>query len=150
MSCLKSCFTNPDLNKKLMWAGLSAAIFVGVSLPQTYNLTKQYRLTTVDNCPTGEGKLIHAGLFFALNFLAMKAAARYKWNGLDTHSDRELAQYAAYGTLLFFVLISTDVFNVTHSILGNTITDPGCPTQMGVFVHAVVYMVVLVVLMYFK
>jgi hypothetical protein len=148
MSCLQSCFTNSDFNKKLAWSAVSAAIFVAVSMPQTYAYTSNYANTSVKACPTGEGKLIHAGVFFVLNYLAMKLAASRKWNGMDTHSDKVLAKYSAYGTLLFLIVASSDMYAITESVLSGSIESAGCPTQKGVFVHGVVFMVVVVLLMY--
>ena len=146
---LKSCFVNPALNKKLMWSAITAAIFIGVSLPQTYSVTSQYRQSlTKDGCPTGEGIFVHAAVFFVLTFLVMKAASHYKWNGMNEHSDKVLAKYAAYGALLFLVVSSSNMYNLTSSVMPSLVLSPGCPSQTGVVVHGVVYMVALVLLMY--
>ena len=122
----------------------SAALFALVNLPQTYRLTDSilplnlYNQET--NCPTAAGLVIHAIVFFALSFLSMRNSS------VDTGTK---LKHSLYGTLIFFLIASPAMFSVVGSILGNWVASPaGCPTLTGVLLHAVVYCMALVGVMY--
>jgi hypothetical protein len=122
----------------------SAALFTLINLPQTYKLSNSilpldlYNSNT--NCPTGTGLLVHAIVFFALSFLSM---------GNPSQDTGFKLRNAIYGTLIFFLISSPAIFSLVGSVLGNWVADTnGCPTTMGVCLHAVVYCVALVGVMY--
>lgn len=141
--------TGPSLNKKLLVSAVSALFFVAVSLPQVYTQTSRITTTFADSCPTPEGKFIHAAVFFALNYFAMKVGASQKVLGLERKSDGLLAKYAFMGTLLFIALSSTDAYRLTGRAINGLANEYGCPEVKGIIVHGLVFMVVLVLIMLF-
>ena len=130
--------------QKLMISLGSAALFTVINLPQTYRLTDSilpldlYNSNT--NCPTSVGLIIHAIVFFVFTFLSMKRA--------DVRSGIKL-KHSIYGTLIFFLVASPAMYSVVGSLLGNQFADTnGCPTTMGILLHAAVYCAALVGVMY--
>lgn len=122
----------------------SAALFALVNLPQTYQLTDSLLplnlYNSITGCPTGVGLIIHAIVFFVLTFLSM---------GDPRNKTGIKLKHTIYGTLIFFLISSPAVFSLVGSILGNNIADSnGCPTLVGVLLHAVVYCAALVGVMY--
>ena len=143
-------FENTDLKKKLLHASLGACLFVLVSLPQVYSGTNTHFMpTTFDNCPTPAGKFLHSALFFVLNFLVMKYMATNNYLNMANLSDGLLAKYAFIGTLLFFLVSSSDTYMLTHNVYSGLSTPFGCPNLSGVLVHGLVFLVILVLVMYF-
>lgn len=138
----------PTLNKKLLYSSIGAAIFVAVSLPQVYGQTSRLTNTIDDTCPTPEGKFIHAALFFAISYFVMKISSSRKYD-LEAKSDGLIAKYAFYSTLLFFVLASSDAYRLTGKFISGLANEAGCPEFKGIIVHALVFLVVLTLVMYF-
>lgn len=136
-------------NKKLIWSAIGAAIFMAVSLPQAYNQTSRLTQTINNKCPTPEGKFIHAALFFAVNYFVMKLAASNKWMNMEQKPDALLAKYAFYGTLLFFLISSSDTYRLTGKLFSGVADEYGCPEIKGVLLHGVVFLAVLVLIMFF-
>lgn len=143
-----------DFNKKLLWSAVAALIFIGVSLPQTYQFTGRTNINVAGaehKCPTAEGKLIHAIIFFVINYFIMKVAAHY--GHLYNTSDGQMAKYAFYATLLFLVLSSTDAYTLTNKLLrGASNVGPmeaGCPELNGIIINGIVFFVVILLTMYF-
>jgi hypothetical protein len=134
-------------NKKLLCSAVAAAIFVAVSLPQVYGQTSRLTRTIDETCPTPEGKFIHAALFFAISYFVMKLMSNYKY--MEGKSDGVLAKHAFYGTLLFFLLSSSDSYRLTGKFVSGLSNEAGCPEFKGIIVHAIVFLVVLVLVMYF-
>ena len=132
-----------SFNQKLTISAGSAALFALVNLPQTYKITE--RLSGVDlynissGCPTHLGLIVHAAVFFAISYLSMGSVAR---TGIKL-------KHSLYGTLIFFLIANPVTFKLMSSIFGNQIADSsGCPTLLGIFVHALVYCVFLLAVMY--
>lgn len=138
-----------SLNKKIVFSAAAAAVFMLVSLPQAYTQTSRLTTTISETCPTPEGKFIHAALFFAINYFIMKLAASQKYHGMETKSDGLIAKYAFMGTLLFFLLSSTDSYRLTGKFISGLANEGGCPEVKGVIVHGLVFLVILVLVMYF-
>jgi len=134
-------------NKKLLCSAVAAAIFIAVSLPQVYHQTSRLTATFEDPCPTPEGKFIHAALFFAISYFVMKLMSGYKY--MDQKSDGVLAKYAFHGTLLFFLLSSTDAYRLSGKWIPGLASEAGCPELKGILVHAVIFLVILILVMYF-
>lgn len=142
-------------NKKITYSALAALVFLGVSLPQTYQQTNklthlvksvEFNTITMDGeCPTPGGKFLHTGVFFVILYFLMK----FLNNGDLT--DGLIAKYSFYSTLIFFLLTSNDTYYMTSSLpgLGDLTNNSGCPTRKGVFIHALVFLVVLTLVMYF-
>jgi hypothetical protein len=127
------------LNEKIYYSGLSALVFLGVSLPQVYQQTNPL-LQSNGSCPNYKSKLLHMVVFFALSLGVMQFAGK---------SDKTLMQqskYALYGALLYFFLSSNEMYSLTTSVVGDLYID-GCPTIKGIAVHSAVYMLSLIGLM---
>lgn len=149
---------NPDhsLSKKFWCAVAAAVVFVAVSYPDVYNKTSWATSQMSDNyptiegnCPTPSGKFIHSALFFAISYFLMKLCASQGYLRMDPKDDGVMARYAFTGTLLFFVIASSDTYKLTGSLVDGLADANGCPLTKGVLVHALVFMVVLILMMYF-
>jgi len=132
------------LQEKLLISSKSAILFALVNLPIIYKFINNgtglnvYDIQT--NCPTNIGLLISAIIFFVLTFLSMWYAPLS--NGLKL-------KFSIYGTLIFYLISSPAMFSSVASIFGNSIASPeGCPTNYGILLHALVYCVALVSVMY--
>lgn len=142
----------PTFGDKLLWSAIGAGLFILLSLPQTYGATTSatttfgITTTTVDNCPTAAGKFGHAILFFIILYFIIKIMSnqRAASMGITPMSDGLIAKYAFYSTLLFFVIASPELYKLT----GMT-NEAGCPDLGGVVVHALIFLVVLLFMMYF-
>jgi hypothetical protein len=134
---------------KLIWSSFGALIFVLVSLPIVYAQTSRIVTTSTYDCPTPGGKILHAAVFFAINYLIMKIFASMRQ--VDTYymSDALMAKYAFYATLLFLVISSSDTYKVTGNLVPGIADPTGCPTVTGVLVHGLVFLVILFLMMYF-
>ena len=122
------------LQAKLLISAGSALLFNIVKLPETN------RLITGSLCPTDKGILIGVLIFFIITYLSM-------WS--SPQSSGLKLKFTIYGTLLFFLISSPVMFSLTRSLFGNSLTDSsGCPTNTGVIIHSLVYMLALVGLMY--
>jgi hypothetical protein len=136
------------LNKKLVYSGTAALVFVLMSLPQAYAQTGRIVHTYDDSCPTPEGKYLHALLFFVINYFAVKFAESQKYIGLEKKSDAMIAKNAFIASLLFFVIASTDSYKLTGKLFGGLANKAGCPDVRGVVVHGIVFLVILTLVMY--
>lgn len=132
------------LQEKLLISSKSAFLFALVNLPIIYKFINNgtglnvYDIQT--NCPTNIGLLISAIIFFVLTFLSMWYAPLS--NGLKL-------KFSIYGTLIFYLLSSPAMFSSVASIFGNHTASPeGCPTNYGILLHALVYCIALVGVMY--
>lgn len=130
--------------EKLLIGSKSAILFALVNLPIVYKFINDgtgFNLyNTQTNCPTNAGLLISAILFFILTFLSMRYAPLS--NGLKL-------KFSIYGTLIFYLIASPAMFSFVASIFGNNIASPsGCPTHFGIVLHALVYCIALVGVMY--
>jgi magnesium-transporting ATPase (P-type) len=144
-----------EVLRKAGYSFIPAILFFVVSLPEVYNTTDKLGQTNnrldfstyKDNCPTSTGKFLHTLVFFLLVWAVMRISRNngrmpYKSNGL-------LAKYAFYSTLIFFLLSSSDAYNVSGSIISGLTNSAGCPNISGAFVHGLVYLVVLTLVMFF-
>jgi len=141
--------TNLWYNRKVRLSVLSALVFMAVSLPQTYGKTDELMSTLHPgtHCPSPSGKFIHTGIFFVLLYCLMKF-----WNA-NRLTNGVIAKYSFFSALLFFMITSSDTYALTSTAPGlNTLgmlDASGCPTVNGVFVHAIVFMALLIMIMYF-
>ena len=140
------------LKDKVVASSVAAVVFMLCALPQVYQSTNSRYLTTFDanSCPTPGGKFLHSAVFFAVSYFLMKIGANKQYLGLENKSDGFLAKCAFHSALLFFVLTSTDAFKLTGNLTSRVIANEyGCPNVSGVVAHALVFLVVLVLVMYF-
>ena len=133
------------LSQKLVISAQSALLFLGVNLGYTYRVTDQiFRGVTLfdntTNCPSLLGKLVHTLVFLVLTFLSMGNPS------VDTSIK---LKHTLYGTLIFYSISSPAMYALVGSILGTRFADQnGCPTIYGVFVHSIVYFLVLLGFMF--
>ena len=138
-----------SLDKKVLYSSVAAVVFFLVSLPQVYNQTSRLTTTISDMCPTPEGKFIHSAVYFLIVYILMKLSASQNYLNTGYQSDGVLLKHAFTGTLLFFLLTSSDTYRLTRKAYSGLASELGCPTVVGVGVHAIVFLVVLVLTMYF-
>lgn len=118
----------------------SAILFALISLPQTYQLTKKLLgIKTIKNgCPTFVGHVLHTIVFFIVSYLSM---------GGDRIDPLLKVKFSLYGTLIFYFLSSPAIYAIVGNLFG-TSSRNGCPSVTGVILHAFVYMLALVGVMY--
>lgn len=145
--------------RKLGYAFIPAVLFFVVSLPEVYNGTNKLgerlgksveRLgfeSYSGDCPTSVGKFLHSIVFFLLVYGVMTYTK--KTNKAYHKSNGVLAKYAFYSTLIFFLLSSSDAYNVSEHYLSGLTNSAGCPNMTGALVHGIVFLVVLTLVMYF-
>lgn len=131
-------------NEKVGISVNSALFFALVNLPQAYNFTNNLidldLFNTSTKCPTSAGLVIHAVLFFIVTYLSMSKARAGAGVKL---------KHSLYGTLIFYLVSSPALFSFVASFLGDQFADSnGCPTLQGILLHAAVYCVILVAVMY--
>lgn len=123
-----------SLSDKLMYAATGAVTFLVASYP--YN-------DTFANC-SSEMKFMKTGLFFLLSYLSMK----FFYSSMLT--DGLMLKYSYYSALIFFMLTSSEAYDVTNKYLGGDLVGGNsCPSVKGLVIHAVVYLVLLTLVMYF-
>jgi hypothetical protein len=130
------------LKQKLAISLGSAAVFTAVNLQQTYKFTNNLvpNLALFDgSCPTNAGLLAHAVVFFILTLASMGDP------GVNTGIK---IKHSLYGTLIMFLLSNPVMYTLTGNLFGPKIATNGCPTLMGVLLHAAVYCIALVGVMY--
>jgi hypothetical protein len=140
------------LGQKFYYAGLSALLFIALSLPFVYEKTNSIGLNTyAEKCPTAIGRFAHTTVFFALNYFMMKIMSSY--GSSPKKSDGMLLKFAFYGALIFFLLSSPESYELTQNLYrGDTFVNApgsGCPTYTGVIVHGIVFMLAVVLVMFF-
>lgn len=130
-----------SLQQKLTISLMSAAVFVLVGLPSTYKLTNSLigGIANAAGCPSLLGLAVHAGVFYLLSKLSMKGSYA---------STQQKHKHSLIAAALFALLNSPMAYKMVSGILGSGIANAsGCPTMMGLLVHAGVYTAILVLLM---
>ena len=63
------------------------------------------------------------------------------------------AKYSFYSTLVFFLVANPETYKIIQNLFGSFIgtvaSSGGCPTPMGLFLHTVLFFVVILSLMMF-
>lgn len=128
--------------KQLKISLFSAMIFAVVSMPAVYKLTNKV-LPTFDessNCPTVLGLGVHAVVFYILTYLSM----------MKSPVPNQLkVKFSLISTVVFVVLSNPMTYKLVSGVVGGRAlaSSKGCPTMMGIGVHAAVYTLVLLLLM---
>jgi len=129
--------------QKVAISASSALLFAVINLAQVYKLTDQllpFDTVNKNGCPTASGKIVHALVFFLLTLLSMGNPAK------DTAMK---IRHSLYATLIFYALSSRAMFQTTARLVSSDIANQaGCPTLMGVVLHAVVYFLAVLGVMY--
>ena len=128
-----------DFNKKFWISFNSAILFTIVSLPKTYHLTQKItNLKLFDNnCPTYIGRILHAVVFFLISYITM---------GSSRINNLIKIKHSLYGTLIYYFISSPELYNLTSLILKNVATS--CPNTSDIYLHAIVYCLALIGVMY--
>lgn len=120
------------LNNNLTRSTVGLAVFLAVALTQTYETS---------GC-SSSSKFINSALFFVINYFLLKISSS---SGLTIEQrDSEIAKYSLYSALLFFIITSSDTYELTNNtILG---INDRCPTVKGVLFHSIIFFVLLILL----
>ena len=134
------------LNKKLSISLGSAVLFVLVNLPQTYKFTNSLLPMSLykNNCPSHLGLLLHSLVFFVVSYLSM---------GKPLEKQLIKTKFSLYGTLIFYFLSSPAVYAVVGTLVNklvstSMVSSSGCPKNVNILLHGVVYCMALVGVMY--
>jgi hypothetical protein len=58
-------------------------------------------------------------------------------------------KHTLYGTLLFYLISNSELYQITNKILYNNILGiDNCPTNVGIIIHSIIYIIALVIMMY--
>jgi len=133
----------PSTLKKVIATLQSIIAFLAVSAPFTYKTTNAIlggKLANSYGCPTSLGLFIHAIVFGAIVY------------GLMTINSQLSVQSKLSATLqsiLVFALVSLPfTYTLTNNILGGMLANAsGCPTLLGLFIHSIVFGVIIYNLM---
>lgn len=122
-----------------------ALLFIIVSHPQVAKLLNNV-LPVWDNemqCKTNLGIFVHTLLFFILNMGQMMIG--------DMNNEKLSVglkiKYSFWSTLMFFVLSNEETYilmNNLYPVAG----DSGCPNKTGIIIHAIIYFILLIGVMY--
>jgi hypothetical protein len=149
VSVSMSVSSQESFNKKFWVSFAAGVLFVLVSLPQVYGQTDKLLSTYEGDCPTAEGKFLHAIIFFIIAYIFLKISNNNKYFAITQKTDSQLAKTAFYATLLFFVIASSDAYRLTGRVFSGLSNDVGCPNVKGVIVHGIIFLIVLLLTMYF-
>ncbi len=107
-----------------------------MSLPQVYGKTNGF-LSEQSDCPTFRTRLLHFVAYLVLVILALKYLVK-----VDKPSP-DVTGYALYAALLFFLVSSPEMYQLTNSLFGASLklADGSCPTFNGVLVHTAFFAV---------
>lgn len=133
-----------DLDK-LKYSVISGLIFLLLSLGFIYSyidksLFKNSGVFSVNGCPTFFGHILTTLLFFIIIFLIMLMYDR------DNISSK--LKYSFYGALLFYFLSNKELYQTNSFITGLNLSNRiGCPNNLGLGIHFIVYIVISYLLM---
>tara|TARA_Y100000389_G_scaffold195892_1_gene227955 strand:+ start:1487 stop:1900 length:414 start_codon:yes stop_codon:yes gene_type:complete len=128
-------------NQKLMISLTATIPFLLINSKEAYELTSSLLSEKLfqNGCPTSLGLVVHTLVFFAIIYLPMSKG----------NNDTMRLRHSIWAALIFFVISSPSMYSVVSSVLGPSIaSSDGCPTNTGRMVHAVVYCLALVAIMY--
>ena len=139
---------NATFSNKLSYALIGVIAFILVSSPEAYHHSGFLFNTINDKCPLPEGKLLHSLLFFAILYFATKIFVS-RHITYPTLSNDHVAKYAFYGTLMFFLISSSDAYAITRKLVSSTIVNSqGCPEFSGILLHSVLFFVLFLLTLY--
>lgn len=127
-----------QLSHKLMFTLAGAALFIAVSLPQTFKFTNGLLgkfvgpLASAAGCPTMTGLAVHAVVFFLVTkYVLMRNTLAH---------DSTKTKRALFATLLFLVVACPYTYKLVRSVAGSSIASAeGCPTMTGIVLHSAVF-----------
>ena len=138
---------------KLLHSTLSCGLMLAVANKTTYEFVDKLMgnkgIIAQNGCPTVKGHLVHTVIFFILIF-ALMIAFNLATSEQNKKSAWLLAKYSFYGTLLFFIVTSTELYKLVGNLTNGATADlNGCPTTNGILLHAGVYLLMLFGVMFF-
>lgn len=140
------------LGMKIMYSAVGAVFFILFSHPLAYQLTSKLTgdltFDSLTKCPTVGGHFIHTLVFLTV-YLIFKVLANLTQSSEDRNTFGQLFKYSFYSTLLFFIVSSPELYQLTGNVTGGALSSPdGCPTGWGVATHTIVYFIVLFLVMF--
>ena len=133
------CGCNGEMAKqKFIISIMSACIFYIVMNKEIFELTNKYLGNWIvkGGCPTKEGFILHSFVFALIAFGTMIIR---KQNNLN-----EKMKISAFSGLLFYIIANPITFKYMANIFGKCIADTtGCPTNIGIFVHSIIFILVI-------
>lgn len=117
-------------------------IFALLNLPAVYRIT-----SGTSECFSVQGHVAHTVLFFVASVLIMA------FNNVLKPRERRLSVYELIksgfcGTMLFYILSDQKTYKLVAGRFGEVVTtNQGCPSNIGVLIHSVVFLSVKSLLM---
>lgn len=145
------CVSVPNKQRWIISA-VSGLLFLVVASPFVYGVVQSvlggvFQVASSSGCPSSAGLLLHAVVFALLVRGSMELVCRY----VDTAnkncqvSEKQKWLVSGMSALVFLVVASPVLFKLVNSLLGGVVqvsTAAGCPTSVGLAMHAVVFMLV--------
>lgn len=122
-----------DIKQKLYISIGSGLLLMALNSPFAHTITK----TTIENCPTYNGRLIHTMIFLVLTFLTMPK--------LNENTLLKF-KYSLYGSLLAFFIFSPELYTFVGKYIHTL--DGNCLNNNGLIFHTLLYISALVGVMY--
>ena len=143
------------ISNKLLYSGIGTLVLLSVANNKTYSIvnnllssTNNKNLIAVDGCPTSYGHLVHTIVFFLL-LLLIKILMNLGRNQGDKKTISLLIKYTFYCTLLFYFFTNKEIYQITGHLTNGKLSDiNGCPTFVGLLVHALLFMFTAFALMF--
>lgn len=139
--------------EKLLYSVLSAGLALGVSSKMAYSqvdkLVGAKGDIAINGCPTATGHFTNSIIFFILLFTMMimfnivKSPEHKRSLGL-------MAKYSFYGTLIYLIVTSTQMYKLVGNLTGGATADAnGCATASGLLLHGLFYLLIIFCVMFF-
>ncbi len=128
--------------QKFVISLFSACIFFIIMNKDTFALTNKYIGNWIMNgdCPTQSGFYFHTLVFIAIAFGTMMIR--------DQSNVKEKLNISAFSGLLFYLIANPTTFKFVSNLLGRWVADStGCPTNTGVMLHSIVFILVIYITM---
>ena len=146
--------------QKMSISMYSASLFALVNLPFSYTFTESLLnkgCKLIDNdaseielykngCPTHLGRIAMTLIFYLVTYISMD----------KIEDQNEKLKNSIYGTLVFYFISSPSAYALTRMIakvfvseetLDKLISKDGCPSTLGVGVHAAIFFIVIYYMM---
>lgn len=135
------------INQKLIYSAIGAGLMILLANPFSSKLTNKI-VGNDANCPSVGSHLLTSLLFLLLIFVIMLIP-----NMVGSSENKKsiwlLLKYSFYATLLFFVITNSEIYKLTSKFGGITADSNGCPSIIGLIVHAFVFFLLTFVVMFF-
>ena len=138
---------------KLAYSIMTVGLMIALANQTTYGfvdkLVGNKGIIALNGCPTVKGHLVHTVIFFILLFALMISFNLSKSEQYQ-RSTWLLAKYSFYGTMLFFIITSTELYKLIGNLTNGATADlNGCPTSSGLLLHSLIYLLMIFGVMFF-